>query len=247
MEIHGWCCAWLWKFTPGFEISLVRSSETSKNDSRTSGIPAERTTVYFWFSHKLHWFYIFQTSEWYIRTSDFYNPLARRTFNLKFRSLHSDLMLAEVFYTSPTCSCYTPNESRSYYGMAHAVSPSVNIWLSTGVTTCRFNFNFTDIIHLVRPIHDAGNGTCSSLNMYILTQLLIFTFWSFLRPFLAETKQLYEWFSPSVCLSVRHTFLTMFPSSYHHEIFRSYYQWQKWCPCKRSRSKVKVNLAVSGL
>ena len=31
----------------------------------------------------------------------------------------------------------------------------------------------------------------------------------------------------SVCLSVRlsvcHTFLTMFPSSYHHEIFRSYY------------------------
>ena len=48
---------------------------------------------------------------------------------------------------------------------------------------------------------------------------------------------------PSVRLSVRpsvcHTFLTMFPSSYHHEIFRSYYQWQKWRPCKRSRSEVK--------
>ena len=65
--------------------------------------------------------------------------------------------------------------------------------------------------------------------------------------FLAATKQLYEWFSPSVCLSVRlsvcpsvcHTFLTMFPSSYHHEIFGSYYQWQKWRPCKRSRSEVK--------
>ena len=65
--------------------------------------------------------------------------------------------------------------------------------------------------------------------------------------FLAATKQLYEWFSPSVrpsvCLSVRpsvcHTFLTMFPSFYHHEIFRSYYQWQKWRPCKRSRSEVK--------
>ena len=65
--------------------------------------------------------------------------------------------------------------------------------------------------------------------------------------FLAATKQLYEWFSPSVrpsvCPSVRpsvcHTFLTMFPSTYHHEIFRSYYQWQKWCPCKRSRSEVK--------
>ena len=25
--------------------------------------------------------------------------------------------------------------------------------------------------------------------------------------FLAATKQLYEWFSPSLCLSVRHTFL----------------------------------------
>ena len=44
---------------------------------------------------------------------------------------------------------------------------------------------------------------------------------------------------PSVCLSVCHTFLTIFPSSYHHEIFRSYYQWQKWRPCKRSRSEVK--------
>ena len=45
--------------------------------------------------------------------------------------------------------------------------------------------------------------------------------------FLAATKQLYEWFSPSVCPSVSHTFLTMFPSSYHHEIFRSYYQGEK--------------------
>ena len=69
--------------------------------------------------------------------------------------------------------------------------------------------------------------------------------------FLAATKQLYEWFSPSVrpsvcpsvCpsvrLSVRHTFLTMFLSTYHHEIFRSYYQSQKWRPCKRWRSEVK--------
>ena len=45
--------------------------------------------------------------------------------------------------------------------------------------------------------------------------------------FLAATKQLYEWYFLSVCpsvhLSVCHTFLTMFPSSYHHEIFRSYH------------------------
>ena len=57
--------------------------------------------------------------------------------------------------------------------------------------------------------------------------------------FLAATKQLYEWFSPSVRPSVCYTVLTMFPSSYHHKIFRSYNQWQKWRPCKRSRSKVK--------
>ena len=57
--------------------------------------------------------------------------------------------------------------------------------------------------------------------------------------FLAATKQLYEWFSPSVRLSVHHTFLTMFPSPYHHEIFRTYYQWQRWRPCKKSRSEVK--------
>ena len=80
-------------FITGFEISLVRSFETSENDSRTSGIPGglvRRTTVYSWFWHKLHWLYIFQTSEWYIQTSGFCNPLARRTsaFNLKFRSLY---------------------------------------------------------------------------------------------------------------------------------------------------------------
>ena len=30
----------------------------------------------------------------------------------------------------------------------------------------------------------------------------------------------------------------MFLSSYHPEIFRSYYHWQTWCPCKSSRSEV---------
>ena len=47
------------------------------------------------------------------------------------------------------------------------------------------------------------------------------------------------WMVFSVRPSVCNTFLTMFPSSYHHEIFRSYYQWQKWRSCKRSRSGVK--------
>ena len=46
-----------------------------------------------------------------------------------------------------------------------------------------------------------------------------------------------------VCLSLSvcafHTFFTVFPSWYHHEIFISHYQWQKWCLCKSSRSEVK--------
>ena len=87
-------------------------------------------------------------------------------------------------------------------------------------------------IRLQESVHDAYLG-----------QL----WWRTDRQFLAATKQLYEWFSPSVrpcvrpsvCPSVRHTFLTMFPSFYHHDIFRRYNQWQKWRPCKRSRLEVK--------
>ena len=45
---------------------------------------------------------------------------------------------------------------------------------------------------------------------------------------------------PSVCLSVRPSVPPFSPCSHHHEIFRSYYHGQKWCPCKRSRSEVKV-------
>ena len=71
---------------------------------------------------------------------------------------------------------------------------SVNIWLSTVVTTGQINFNFTDIIHLLHPIHDIGSGSCSSLNICILTQLLIFAFWSFLRPFSSYSLQIwYSW------------------------------------------------------
>ena len=72
---------WPWWPYSGFEISLFRSSETSKNDSRTSGC-VRWTIAHFWFSHKLHWLYIFQTSEWYIRTSDF-------TIHLPDRQAHS--------------------------------------------------------------------------------------------------------------------------------------------------------------
>ena len=58
-------------------------------------------------------------------------------------------------------------------------------------------------------------------------------------PIIFSCDQAALWMVFSVCLSVRHTFLTMLLSSYHHEIFRSYYKWQKWRPCKRSRSEVK--------
>ena len=76
------------------------------------------------------------------------------------------------------------------------------------------------------PFHDVG----------IKEKIIVLTI-------LAATKQLYEWSCPSVRpyvrTSVRRIFFTMFPLSYHHEIFRSYYQWLKWCACKRSRSEVK--------
>ena len=122
-------------------------------------------------------------------------------------------------------------------------------------------------IYLLQPIHLFVFTICSSMKKQNHAHFIIFYSWQihfkFGTPipyhakmfcmfcFLAATKQLYEWFSPSVrpsvcpsvCpsvrLSVRHTFLTMFLSTYHHEIFRSYYQRQKWRPCKRWRSEVK--------
>ena len=60
--------------------------------------------------------------------------------------------------------------------------------------------------------------------------------------FLVATKQLKEHFCLSVRPSDRYTFFTMFLSSYHREIFWSYYQWQKWCPCKGQRQRSKVNI-----
>ena len=53
---------------------------------------------------------------------------------------------------------------------------------------------------------------------------------------LAATKQPYEYF----CSSSVHPSVTPFLplSSYHYEIFRSNYYWQKWCTCNRSKVKV---------
>ena len=79
----------------------------------------------------------------------------------------------------------------------------------------------------------------SSFNNIGKLWIFFYIFYFQFNNFLAATKQLYQWLLPSVRLSVCDTFVTIFPSSYHHEIFWRYYQWQKWCPCKRSRSEVK--------
>ena len=45
----------------------------------------------------------------------------------------------------------------------------------------------------------------------------------------------------SARLSVKHTVLTMFLSSHHHEMFRSDYHWRKWFPWKSSWSEVTID------
>ena len=58
-----------------------------------------------------------------------------------------------------------------------------------------------------------------------------------LRPSSFKNTSVRPSISLSVCLS--HHFFTMFLSTYHHEIFRSYYHWHKWCPSKRSRLQAR--------
>ena len=81
---------------------------------------------------------------------------------------------------------------------------------------------------ITNNVDSFGNSQFSQISKY-------FKFVTFVL-LLAATKQLYKWFSSSVCPS--HLF-DYVPSLYHHDIFRSYYQWQKWWPCTRSRSEVK--------
>ena len=159
------------------------------------------------------------------------------------------------------------------------VRPSVNIWLSTGVATCRIKFNFTDIIHLVRPIHDTGNGSHSLLNTHILVipeaifQGKAFKFgivgalnrlinkspWFCNNRkilFLAATKQLYEWYFLSVCLSdqlsVRPS-VTPFWLCSHHPVIMKFSgvitkdQGKVHAKGQGQRSKVKVTEVTTQL
>ena len=55
------------------------------------------------------------------------------------------------------------------------------------------------------------------------------------------------WMVQSLCLSVCHTFLAMIPSSYHHEIFRSYFTNDRsgvHAKDQGPRSKVKVTEVI---
>ena len=85
-----------------------------------------------------------------------------------------------------------------FFGVIHQISRS------HGLKNWQYESYLSNII---RPV-----AAIKSLR-FALFMLLYFLF-------LAATKQLYEWYFPSVRLSVCHTFLSMFPSSYHHEIFR---------------------------
>ena len=70
-----------------------------------------------------------------------------------------------------------------------------------------------------RPISTSVKIMASALHLLYLYNILS---GSFLVVFSFDQAALRM--VQSVGPSVRHTFLTMFPSSYHHEIFSSYYQ-----------------------
>ena len=71
--------------------------------------------------------------------------------------------------------------------------------------------------------------------------LRLFPIWLIYHTHSEPFMQLHEWFSPSVCLFVCSS---VTPFHYVHITvllwdFMRHYQWQKWCPCKRSGSEVK--------
>ena len=144
-------------------------------------------------------------------------------------------------------SFYTPVFRRDvlWYGAVHpSVRSSVRPTVRTKKHRCKWRifFKFCTQVCLGVP----------SVNLlFVLSCLIKYAHNSIISDFsifgihrvIFSCDQAAIWLVQSVCLSVRpsvcHTFFTMFPSSYHHEIFRSYYHGQKWCPCKRSRSEVK--------
>ena len=83
------------------------------------------------------------------------------------------------------------------------------------------NFHVLETLQILHYLTNAWPNDLSQCWVIVNWTLRNKLQWNFNRntQFLAATKQLYDWFSPSVRPSVRlsvcHTFFTMFPSSYH--------------------------------
>ena len=124
---------------------------------------------------------------------------------------------------------YARLKNGTYYAVAMSVRlsirPSVRVFRTFhGLINQDKFFKFGTQVAYCKLL-DISSVFCKNIIFRILVIIFVHfgsfeVFWAFL----AATKQLYKWYFPSVCPSVRHTFLTMFPSSYHHETFRSYYQ-----------------------
>ena len=132
---------------------------------------------------------------------------------LMFFGLHSSLIhfVSSLSWSSPELS------STTYLSMFFAIRiptppPSFSflffpIHLYPFIFTFCFSFSLVSVISAIWIFSDSSSDS----------RLFIFS---------CDQAALQMVFSvcPSVCPSVCHTFLTMFPSSYHHDIFRSYYQ-----------------------
>ena len=109
-------------------------------------------------------------------------------------------------------------------------APCINGWVNNHEAgDLRRHRGHYDVILMYCKLGPHTQSACSSnydLHVFSATFSLKFQNKHY-NAFLAATNQLYKWYFPSVRPSVCHTFLTMFPSSYHHEILRSYYQWPK--------------------
>ena len=165
------------------------------------------------------------------------------------------IKLLHLIWRSGTCRLYryllyyTPLLNEVEGGILVSACPSVRPWtesypLCIFHNTSQIHLIFTDLNNQLQKLcymlklSENFNFLAIFYNLFKLAPLTlscVHVIWMLKvdssSEFLAATKQLYEWSSPSVRLSVRHTIFIMFPSSYH-ENFRSYYLWQKWCPCK---------------
>ena len=86
-----------------------------------------------------------------------------------------------------------------------SVCPSVNVWLFTGVTTRRINFNFTDIMHLVRPIVPFHKSQCALRYLNPMSKIQNTSSQRFLATWLTVTanEQNDDWLAPVSVVSVQ--------------------------------------------